>query len=295
MSHVVGTHTVLLPESIASGVQWRLLAVASLVVLAGCSSFVGGDQETTVTPAPVPQDDDPPATPDPYPPGLDAGGVTDAGALAEAHVDAVVGTSYVFVEEESGEQQFNNVTAETELGQRIVFENGTHYHRVTDRIFQRLEGDRKFLPGYQRYADGSVQYTRYLGGAGGGEGGVVYEAGPAGNASWKYASFAFDPIQRYLDVGNASVTQITVKGQPHYLIGGSRDRLATYGEVRNYTARAVVARSGFVRWLNVTFEATTNGQEVEFGYRFRYDRVGTATVQPPAWLPEARNVTGADG
>jgi hypothetical protein len=49
----------------------------------------------------------------------------------------------------------------------------------------------------------------------------------------------------------------------------------------------VIREDGFVRSLNVTYEAMDNGREIDAQYTFTYTNVGTATVTPPEWADEA--------
>lgn len=275
----------------------RVAAAVALVVLsAGCSGFVGGGESTpTLTPAEVP-------TPEPTPtdprvgiaPGVTSSNVTHPGFLAQRHADAVEHTSYVLVERYREDRQFGNVTSDLHRTQRIVVENATVYRReVSNRHRAIVDGEAQYLHGYAEYADGNALYKSWLSSD---DNQRVYRRSPDPTQRLAYGSIVMDEISEYLSLENATVTRYYVANSDyqHYQVTGSREALPTYSAVDNYTATAVIREDGFVRSLNVTFEAENNGREIDAHYTFAYSEVGAATVTPPDWVEEAREEPAGD-
>lgn len=76
---------------------WRTLAVALLAITAGCGTFATtSDPTPTVTPAPVTEVKTPTDTPTGIAPGVAGGGVRNVDRLAEAHLEALEGATYVW-------------------------------------------------------------------------------------------------------------------------------------------------------------------------------------------------------
>lgn len=129
------------------------VALAVLLVLAGCSIGPGGEPESigSATPAPIPTD-----TPTPTParevPGLTLDGVVDADALAGAHERGLAAESYTYDFE--GSRRLDNRTVAAYSGTlRASRECGTYsYEAYHERPYpSRL---------VQQYGNGSVALAR---------------------------------------------------------------------------------------------------------------------------------------
>lgn len=274
--------------------HWRVLAVVLVAVTAGCGSVVGlggGPATETVTPAPVPTLEPTPEDPRMgLAPGVDAEGIFDVDYLVQNHVSVATDTSYVWEEENHQFYRARNSTVWSNNSQRIVFENGSNYHRTASSTELLIEGQRQFLQSYEEYGDGDRRYTRWFQID---EPDPIYRHGPAGDASLQYASLPVGPIRRFMDLEEERVARISSVGErDHYRITGTRSSILQYGEVRNFTARMVVREDGLVRSLNVSFETTQAEQEVTISYASRYSAVGNATVTEPGWVPEVRERFG---
>lgn len=277
----------------------RLAVLVAVVVLtAGCSSFVGDDRATpTLTPADVPTE---PATPDDprngIAPGLTAANVTHPAYLAERHTAAVAETSYVLVQRYHEDRRFGTITSELDRTQRLVVENATTYRRdVSYRIEEMVDGELRSLHGYAEYADGHHLYRSWL--ASNGDGRTFRRNADPSRQRADYATLTQGQIRQYLTLENATVARVDVptSDREHFRVTGTRTSLPTIDAIENYTARAVIREDGFVRSLDVTYDARDNGRDVAARYNVTYGDVGTATVTPPAWADAARATFDEDG
>lgn len=272
----------------------RVVAVVVVVILtAGCSSFVDGEQATpTLTPAEVPTAERPADDHVGVAPGLSTSDVTHPAFLAESHADAAGRTSYVLRQRYHEDRAFGNVTSELDRTQRIVVENATVYRRdVSYRIEEMVDGELRSLHGYSEYADGEYLYRSWVAS----DGGRVFRRSPnPDQRRTNYAAINTGDIRQYLTVESATVTRhdVPTSDAQHYQVTGTRSSLPTIASVGNYTARAVIREDGFIRSLNVTYEAVDNGRDIEARYSVVYRDVGNATVTPPGWLAEARERIG---
>jgi len=129
------------------------VALAALLVLAGCSIGPGGEPESvgSATPAPIPTD-----TPTPTParevPGLTLDGVVDADALAGAHEQGLAAESYTHDFE--GSRRLGNRTVAAYSGTlRASRECGTYSYTA---YYERPRPPRLV----QRYGNGSAALAR---------------------------------------------------------------------------------------------------------------------------------------
>jgi len=270
---------------------WRLLGVIGLVFLAGCS-LAGGGAETaaesaTLTPAPVPTATPTPADPVPdVAPGLSTTGVADPGALVVAHVAAARETSWIWREQRRVNRSHGTVTTNSTTEQLVRFAGPRTYYRWTDVQSRRVGQDLQFREDYQQYADGRALYETWRSVVGGE---VVYRQLETPSVDPSFVGFATAPVRLYLSLESARVTRLDRGERPHYEVVGTRSRLPREGAVTDYRARAVVRADGFVRRLNVTYtvERDRPDRRVDVRYSFSYRRVGTATVERPAWVATA--------
>ncbi|MFB6173917.1 MAG: hypothetical protein ABEI39_04665 [Halobacteriales archaeon] len=270
----------------------RVLLVGALLVLAGCSALGGAGQATdrpTLTPAPVPTASPTPTDRPTLAPGLTSSGIVDLEALVAAHVRAARNTSYVWTVREADSRPYRNGTADHGPTQRVVYVDESRYLREVSLLAATVDGRRAYLQDYARYADGDDEYATWTASLTG-ETTYRHVEDPAANG--RFARLAADPLLEYLALREATVTRVTVDGQTHYRITGTRDTLLRYGTVEDYRATAVVQPDGFVRELDVFFAAYRGSGRTEVSYRFAYTDIGTATLDRPAWVATAQNETG---
>ena len=269
-----------------------LLAVAALVVLAGCGSvFVGdertrsGDADGTLTPAPVPE-----VTPTPerwgIAPGLTGAGVVDMDALVAAHREAVANRSYVWRESRGATTGFGRSLANASVPMavwtvaRVESESVYSLRKSREHIY--LGRGVTYATDYREYADGSVRYIRYDDPR---ERSDQTRAVALVPAKWNHnvGGRRTTAIRQYLAAENATVARTRIDGRPGYVVVAHRADLSGVLDLRSYTARALVTPAGLVRSLNVTYVAVTDGVERRVRYTFAYDRLDATAVDPPEW------------
>lgn len=279
----------------------RVLGIVVLLVTAGCSGLSddGGQHSATVTPAPVP--DLPTATQTEsdggVAPGLSSDGVSDPELLSRSHEAAVNRTAYVW-EERYDEEFPGSVTASNvSRSQRVVVENDTVYRRdvsVSERGLRRLRmvthgpavSEQVGLLGeYGTYADGDVEYRTWYDTT---DGDRIYERDLQPRGRSAYDAVATESIERYL-VPEATSVRIPRLRNQHYLVTGTQPPASLSSNATDYDLRAVVRADGFVRSIDVSYNATSNGHPVSVTYAFAYHSVGSATVEEPGWADTARS------
>lgn len=270
--------------------NWRVVFVGLLAVTAGCGGILGdSEQRSTVTPVPVPTQSPTPEDPRVgVAPGLSADGIIDTMFLARNHREAARATSYVWTENETRFHRYDNVSVNTSEYQRVTFESASRYHRYVRLHQTEIDGQLRYVQDYEEYGDGQYEYNTWFGH----DPEHTYRRDGEANASREYANLATGPILRYLNVENETVTPIDVGERQYYEVEGTQSVVAGYGNVTNYTARAVIREDGFVRSLEATFEAERAGEVIVVRYNYTYTEIGTATVTEPDWVDEARDVTG---
>lgn len=276
-----------------TGTTGRGVALAVLVVLAGCGSLGASDQAVTqsaaVTPAPVPTGGE---TPTPVQravdfPGVVDGQMRDGRALAASHQHHLRNTSYRIV---------TNLTV-----------------RVSDGTLLRRNGTVSVAPGGERYTlDRETLRTRRTGGQTAGfERLQVYRNGSEG---W-YRRIA----SREVGYGPADELDLPTDRSRANDIGRLLDAFTVvvedgrFGPQRQYNAvalaltnpsaldpparvgvpvdgRLVVAMdvAGVVRFYQVRYEATLRGERVQVRRTVRFEDIGRVTVREREWVAEAR-------
>lgn len=273
-----------------------VLAVATLVLVAGCSALAPGDDpgstttepteatEQTETDAPTEADATPPADA----PAWMEGGDLDPEALGTAHVDSVMDAgSFRIVSEiattHDGEEPpmpwFENQTLENAWNldrERQFLDNEfqetseqlTVYAADGDVVIRERVGDRS------RYAvdrdDRTTAEFRE----------EMRSEARTGTDALSEWSFEFAGVEECGDL-----TCYRFAGSD---FDGDRDVPAT---VTDGEATLVVDERGIVRELVQTFEGETDGQEVTVVVTSEYRDVGETSIPEPEWVDEAHEET----
>ncbi|MEF8868569.1 MAG: hypothetical protein V5A85_08630 [Haloarculaceae archaeon] len=264
------------------------LALVALVLLAGCGSVApagDGTPTRTVTAAPLPGETPTPRGPPVLAPGLSTEGVFDAARLADAHAATLSATSFTAVREER--RRYANGSLRS--GYRSVVRMAAGGERFRYALNQTdVRGGSPREQGLARYSNGSVVYvaitrdgaTTYsvLGGEDPVEPSTVFP----GNATARFGVARLFGSLRFDVLGRE-----TVDGRTVYRVGVENGSQTLSG-LRNVTMNATVREDGLVTRYRLTYEV--GGLRVFVTVEFR--RVGETAVEPPAWLPAARNATG---
>lgn len=266
------------------------IAVALLLVLAGCGGLAGpADEQRTVNPnlGGTPSATATPGPTDDYPPGVSADGL-DARELTNAHVAAL-------------EDRPNTVRVHT----TVVAANGTTL--VSRTATTRENGSRKsvslvtdgaapaFLGNVRDYAywsDGTETLVRHERR----NGSVEHETLPGDS----------EPAIGFTDTGR-SVVEPTLLPREFQYVGTERRGNVTYhvltaeadtierddrADARNYRLTVAVTPEGIVESMTTRYDTTRDDVEITHRQHFRVSDVDGTTVDRPAWADEVMgNVT----
>jgi hypothetical protein len=282
--------------------RFGTVALAALLVLAGCSAIPGGgggsgdggaDERTgTLTPVAVP------GTPTPaerLAPGLTARGVTDPLALANAHANAL-GDRYRF--HSNWTVRYRNGSVHARAEQTTTAIPGRFRSRIT------VAGNTGFLTNgptstvavwandsvlFERFErDGTSSY-RYLG-PDTYNGGAGFYSTLRRPIPWRdhYAIFAGVSTRVTDRTGGATPTTYTLVGER---LRDPATFAATTGvrEPRNVSLRATVTERGVVRSLALSYEGRLRGGERVRVTRSVVYRESVGDVPRPPWYRAALN------
>ncbi len=262
----------------------RPVAVATLLVLAGCGGVPFGEAggpatpRETLTPVALSPEETTATTDTPVErlPGVVPGGVVDGERLRETHETFLVDRSYQWTLEYDVED-----VGRTES----TFDQGfTRRASVEqDRFLVRQVNDGK-APNQSLFVNGSVGYLRNTEDENA-TGEVIERIGtvddyvPSGTL-----------IERFLSGAAPNVTRIERAGTTYYRL---HDRTGVPAALKrqsavvdNFSVTAYVTRDGFVRSMTVTYERTWEADVERVSVRFYYDAMGSATVERPAWVDD---------
>lgn len=254
------------------------LAIAVLVVVAGCTAF-------------SPSDDNPVPTDHRVAPGVTTEGVVNRLALGAAHNDTLRGTSY---------------TVKYHLAVR--FPNGTTYSgfdAVTrvDSTHTRVRTTVRHVSGAVKqrsyWTDGARtgQFTTYRNGTttaatGNQSDGTLNQV--FARPGEKYAIFLFQNATTRL-AGNSTRNGSTLyRVIATNLTSRQIGLLPSFNPPRtaNATVHALIDDRGFVHQYNTTYQTTTDSDvTVTVTSSIRYTNVSTTTVNRPEWYENATNHT----
>jgi hypothetical protein len=286
------------------------LALALCLALAGCGGVAkspGADPTTpTLTPAGVPQAADLNGS-RLLAPGLGTDGVFDAGRLASAHRNRLATTSYRLVHNRTVQYaDASRAAADPVDGLDFVHEESVVAPDRRGYTFTKLETSAREWSAAAPFSRVDIWFheplvrNRFVD-AGGTERYWGFDDEPAGGPL--VAPSNHERVAAELAVVETTVVgQERVDGVAHYRIRGHgldadgslpTPPLAT--DPRNVSLVGTVDERGVVRSYTLTYDATfaVDGSRLEVRRVHRLDRVGTASVGRPAWLPTANeSVTG---
>ena len=96
----------------------------------------------------------------------------------------------------------------------------------------------------------------------------------------------------FLQVDAVRVAETRVDGDPAYELTGRYPVHPAVSSLANFSLRAVVEPSGFVRSMNVSYVRTGAVDGTNVTRSFAYTDVDATTVEPPAWVDREFNQSG---
>lgn len=259
------------------------VAVAGLVLLAGCGELVTQDQpaiDETVTPAPVP------STPTPAPevaPGISQDGV-DAVAVSERHEAALDGEAYTL--RLTAQRGGTNDTAVG--GQTVVKTDPDADQYFTTERYPVARGPFN-QTGFAVWYDGDHSFVR-----------TTFATGPPEHQRFSgpvREPDASTPVVRDL-FSRLTVTQVSREDDGSTVVRGSLNPVAGtggLGQVSDSTNGSMSARvhaDGYVEHLVVGYDAPVNTSAERVREEMTITDVGETTVTEPDWAENA-SATGS--
>ncbi|MFB6150508.1 MAG: hypothetical protein ABEJ40_01755 [Haloarculaceae archaeon] len=258
------------------------LAVAALLLLAGCNSVpgTGGAATPTERVTPVPVETQTPGTPvpDALPPGVAPNGTVSTNALVAAHVSTLRERSFTWtvrvrlLDVSEGElvRGYRERVRRDESGTYLAELTGNDGRNRT--IFTNGTGDyvRQSFPNFTYYQFYSDPINR------------------------KFVVTTAVDVRRYLESDSADLAVVDRDGRRLVRIHvteppeGVRERHPR-ATISNYTATAYVTPAGFVRTLAVEYEYESGSGRYHLRRRFDYTSVGETTVRAPGWTGSVRS------
>lgn len=255
----------------------RSLALALLVLLAGCAGLVGDDRSDreTVSPAPVP------TYTEPLPPGVSAVSVS-AAVLADAHERALRQTNYTIVIRQRIVD--GNETLRTTTRTRAVAAGAERYAGRLDRTV--VDFPLTTLPVTLEYwTNGSVYASRRL------DDGSRFVYGWSRNGGHTVDVDESDVLGKLVRAVDVSVAE---RGEEVVLAGST---LSDPGQLpippymtgpHDVSLTLVVDGDGVVTRWRLAYDAWVGNRSVRVVRETRVTDVGTTTVDPPDWVGTAR-------
>mgnify|MGYP000091235210 CR=1 FL=1 len=242
------------------------LALCCVVLLSGCSAFLPGGHETTSPPTGNASD---------YPPGLVVNGVSDPGALADAHAAVLANASFAYSHSTRATRPGGPPSHRVET--LHLSRNRTRFTSSVNVSGPVFYGDRREAA----WGNGTTVATRTRL-----DGETRYYAGKRpqnidGNVSRRsrllgfYRSFSF-AVERTDDGYTLTST------------GVRRHAFSQrFREVSNASLVLHLDPRGVVRSYRLTFDGTSNGDTYHVVETFALTQVGDVAIERPPWVEEA--------
>lgn len=263
------------PRSLGVG-----LALAALVILAGCSAFGTAGPSTgdrTVTPAPVP-------TPEPSPPpGVTTNGVRDPERLGAVHERHLTNRSYTVTVVRTIRFANGTTVRRLERGRTVgtdgaiaAWTHGRRSEQVDNEtiVSRRVWSNESVRVLRLRYANGTTEYTVS-------QSRQRYPYRRTGNA-----------VARILSSEDADVVAVDTDTDPSTYtllsrnLTGQRSAAADLKRVETSSIRAVVTDAGLIRHASIRYTGTRDGAPAVTNSTVSFDTT-PKTVTRPAWVETA--------
>lgn len=268
-----------MPDSTPAPELVAVVALAALVVLAGCGALQGG---------PTAGPGDEATTPDvsgvTFPPGVNASGVTDVGTLLAAHRTAMADSGFVYRFDHRMVTELPNGTTVTDIetsGEVRATRNLTATRESVERTAPDTETVAAWSnasAGFQRVAAANTTYER---------------TGPATRVVTTHYL-----VRNLVARDTWNVTGVADGGSRIVLRSDNRTDTVGGREISDAVdGRMVLDGRGRILRLTVTVGTREYSEQQEDSvfhtrtYDFEVTQVGNVSVTAPGWVDEARNAT----
>lgn len=253
------------------------VALAALLVLAGCAGLGGTDPsvDETVTAAPVPTDGTE------FPPGISSRGVV-VDVVTETHERQLNETNYTFLSQQRVVGA-NGTMWVTNRTQQIDNERGTYSGRIDHRVREFPLG--RFAAPIEFWGNESVYASRR----------ILSER--TSFYGWERTDETAEFTSLPLIGRTLAATRLSVVDRPDgvVLLGNSLrdpDRLPTppyLRDPRNVSLTVRITDSGAITNWRLAYDATLVNETVRVTREARIVDVGSTTIRRPEWVDEARD------
>ncbi|SIR96595.1 hypothetical protein SAMN05421858_4812 [Haladaptatus litoreus] len=274
--------------------RWlALLLVGCLCLTAGCNSLLpGSDPQTSTTSTLQGQ----------LAPGLTAQGVTDIGALTDAHARILQEDSYTV--SWTNVQRYSNRTVRYQShGQTQRGPSSTHFYSQTRFPTPPPTFASFTLQHYEYYGKKDTVYQRYIG-----QNNTTVEVFNRSEAPVAKTFTSREYFYAVLNAFNQSqgfiVTERPNTSSPRYKVQLTRlERPALVVNyhgletVTNASLTATIDRWGVIHKYQLIYTGQTKNQTVSGSRTVRFTRIGSTQVPQPAWIHNVttnQSVTGED-
>lgn len=265
-----------------------VLAIALLVLLAGCGGVLGGDggdggdgtispSPTPGQPTPTPTTEGPESVVDSYPAGVtDDGRLTNVSALVAGHHEALADDTYRAELRLEQVQSDGNATSERVSDQTVRVGDGAYRTDITT--------ERSASPTFEAtsWSNGSVAVRRVTVGDD-----PRYQRLDARRFVAQLSGR--ETLQGFVALGNYSVERVSGTGGETFVTLTADEYAGGAGsaEIEAFDSTLVVDGEGRIRELDVHVETLQNGTSVTVDFHYELTRLGDVTVDRPDWIETA--------
>lgn len=276
----------------------RPVTFVALLLLAGCSGLAG-QPTATVSPAPVPPEEQPNRT---FPPGTGPAGVTGPVALANAHHGVVQGSSYTEVRSRTIRSRNGSLLARTELNARFSA-NQSRFALVYQAEGPDVEAFARTPVHVELWGDGDVLLQsvtvenettrRQLPTQSFGRRPGPFDETPGDEFGLR--SLDREVYLLFLGV-DIRLTRKTVDGPTVFRAQGDElrqrqalENLEDVSAVRNVDLNATVTPRGLVRSYHLRYDARLDDRAVQVERSVQFHDVSDTTIDRPTWYMAVLN------
>jgi hypothetical protein len=271
------------------------LLVVCCLALAGCNGLAASDDQTgTLTPAPVPNETDRPASvsAQALPPGVSATGIENVGALLSAHEAQLGDQPYVlYGDRRVVDAAFGSEPAWERQQFTVAVAGPTVWRLAVARRNNEVDETTPPWSNYTVYANGSARFIRRVN-----ETGVQYAVRDRVRERDTFARIVASTLRRLLSDGPATVDRVERDGQEYVRIRQRNASLEAGEGAPTYEATLLVTDEGLIRRARIRYRDPAAQRQAATirTVTFHYREVGSADPQRPDWLAEART-NGTEG
>jgi hypothetical protein len=254
----------------------RPALLALVVLLAGCSGGFAADPtpSTTVTPAPLPATT-PTAAPNGYPPGMDAGGVTDAARVAHAHAETLDGRSFTVTRVEVRRDPDGTLRERYERTVHVAADPYRFAYRLVsfdadttpvNRTDERWSGGTRAFASVTRGDERTVSETSVR---------LLPE-----NATNEQG------LARLFSLLDARLVGEEIRNGTRLYRVAAGPGASVPPSISDASLEAVIDARGVVRAYDLSYAIDRGDDRLRVEVRVRFTAVGSTTVPRPEWVPD---------